>query len=222
MSRPGPVGGKRHENRLQRAQTLRVAALGLFLERGIESVAIDDIVERANVAKGSFYRYYTDKRALVSEIMAPLYSKLTEALEHCERALGAAKDDAELHGAYLQMATELAGVLFENLEVVRLYIQESRAPSVAARVPVCELAEHLADWAYKLTVVAEDRGLLRAVNARVTGVSVLGAIERLLFESLRGSPPAEPLAVAEALISMVLEGLRPRSRSRSYRSRPKT
>ena len=40
-----------------------------FLERGIESVSIDDITREAGVAKGSFYRYFADKDALVGAVI---------------------------------------------------------------------------------------------------------------------------------------------------------
>ena len=50
---------------------------------------------------------------------------------------------------------------------------------------------------------------LSDLDARVTSLAVLGASERLLFETFRDDSFQEPLKVAEALISMVLDGLRP-------------
>lgn len=40
---------------------LQRAALALFLQYGIEAVTIDQIVDGARTAKGSFYRYFRDK-----------------------------------------------------------------------------------------------------------------------------------------------------------------
>ena len=45
--RPGPPGGKRDVNRKRRTHAIARAALGLFLERGVESVTIDDIAREA-------------------------------------------------------------------------------------------------------------------------------------------------------------------------------
>src|SRR5262245_48909942 len=56
--RPGPVGGKRDENRRRRTEEIAAAAQRLFLARGVLGVTIDDIVREAAVAKGSFYRYF--------------------------------------------------------------------------------------------------------------------------------------------------------------------
>lgn len=210
--RPGQVGGKRHENRLAKTQELLTASLALFLQDGIEGVAIDDIISRAHMAKGNFYRYFEDKRALVAALISPVRERVLGVLTRCEQALAAARNDEELMASYQTAALELAGTLFEELDVVRLYVQESRAANVGARTPVCALAGELSEWAYRLTLAAESHGLLRKVNARVTAVAVLGAVERLLFEALRGAPADTPVAVGEALIAMVLDGLRPSAR----------
>ena len=212
IKRPGQIGGKRQENRLQKTQELMSAALALFLQDGIEGVAIDDIISRAGMAKGNFYRYFEDKRALVEALIAPVRLSVIGGLERCEQALAAARNNDELTAAYQTCAFEMAGVWTEQVDTVRLYVQESRAASVGARTPVCELAAELSEWMYKLTLAAESHGLLRKVNARVTGVAVLGAVERLLYDQLRGAPADTPLAIAEAMISMALDGLRPSAR----------
>src|SRR4051794_12198344 len=76
LQRPGPIGGKRDENRRQKNKDLQAAALELFLRKGIEGTTIDDIVERAGVAKGSFYRYFNDKDALARALVHDLRTGL--------------------------------------------------------------------------------------------------------------------------------------------------
>src|SRR5258706_153478 len=61
LERPGPEGGARDSNRRERIRSLLTAGLSLFLEEGIERVTIDQIAERAEMAKGGFYRYFRDK-----------------------------------------------------------------------------------------------------------------------------------------------------------------
>src|SRR5882724_8659986 len=90
-TRPGRPGGKRDTNRKRRTGALTDAGLALFLARGVETVTIDEIVERASMAKGSFYRYFPDKSALVEAIFAPLAEQVAEAFDSCERALKAAR-----------------------------------------------------------------------------------------------------------------------------------
>ena len=64
--RPGQPGGRRDRNRKERLKSLGHSALELFLEQGIQATTIDEITKAAGVAKGSFYRYFEDKCALVA------------------------------------------------------------------------------------------------------------------------------------------------------------
>jgi AcrR family transcriptional regulator len=53
-------------------QRLIAAATSLFEENGYAGVRIADITERAGLSQGAFYRYFTDRRALMLELMRQL------------------------------------------------------------------------------------------------------------------------------------------------------
>lgn len=53
----------------QKRTGLIEAAHYLFLERGLSGTSIDAIVERAEVAKGTFYLYFKNKDAVLSEVV---------------------------------------------------------------------------------------------------------------------------------------------------------
>jgi AcrR family transcriptional regulator len=208
LARPGPVGGKRDENRKQRRAEFEASALGLFLAQGIEGTTIDHIVAKTGAAKGSFYRYYEDKADLVAAILEPVRVSLFATFTNAEKAIEAAADERSLLDTYLMLSFAISGVLYENRHVALLYLQESRAPGVGARAPLRALSDGISEAALRLTMVARSRGLLRDLDPRVTSLAVLGATERLLFETFKDSGFQEPLKVAEALISMVMDGLR--------------
>ena len=49
----------------------------LFAERPVDAVAIDDIVNEAKVAKGTFYNHFEDKVALLDAIVTEMGRKVT-------------------------------------------------------------------------------------------------------------------------------------------------
>jgi len=208
LARPGPVGGKRDENRKLRRAELEKGALALFLVQGVEGTTIDDIVDRTGAAKGSFYRYYKDKRDLVDALIEPVRAGLLEAFTNAEATIARAETQPALLEAYLGLALGTSGVLFEHRQLALLYLQESRAPGVGARKPLSDMSNTISEAALRLTLTARKRGLLRPIDPRVTSLAVLGATERLLFETFRDEGFSEPLKVAEALITMVMDGLR--------------
>lgn len=207
--RPGPDGGKRDLNRRENQQRLVEAALGLMLAHGTAAVTIDQIVERAAMAKGSFYRYAADKSDLVAQILAPVNVEATAALDRCERQLRSGRRE-EIGAIYLLLARELSAVIARYAPRVLLYLQEARAPQAAAPAAVQELADALTSRTIALTEIARDHGLIRAVDPEISALAVLGAIEAILFAHLRDrrAPRAAIPQVTSELVEIVLRGIR--------------
>jgi AcrR family transcriptional regulator len=53
---------------------LAEAGAAQFRARGYRSTSVDDIVEAADVARGTFYKYFSDKQDLLAAIAAEIYS----------------------------------------------------------------------------------------------------------------------------------------------------
>ncbi|MEZ4337626.1 MAG: TetR/AcrR family transcriptional regulator [Sandaracinaceae bacterium] len=206
--RPGQPGGKRDRNRKKRIAQIREAGLRLFLERGVEPVTIDDIAKEAGTAKGNFYRYFEDKEDLVAGIVQPAEIALREAFDRCHAALEEAHDETTLFAAYQTLAIGMLPLAVGYPDVVRLYLQESRAPSAGARAPIRALADEIRERAVELTRFAVDHDLLSIRDPRISALAVVGAVEQLAWSFLSGELDAPPDEVARTLISLVLRGIR--------------
>lgn len=44
-------------------------ALTLFIERGVQQTSIQEIIERANISKGTFYNYFSSKTDCIAEVL---------------------------------------------------------------------------------------------------------------------------------------------------------
>ena len=202
--------GKRARNRRRRLKQLRDAALPLFVAGGIERVTIDDIVQGAGVAKGSFYRYFDDKEDLVAAIMNPLADQIRQGMSACRGALEVAKTDADVTAAYVALGAHIAIAASTMQDVVRLYLQEHRAPSVGARACIGQLSRDLSDAAIALSVVAVEHGLLDVPDPRVSATAVVGAVEALGLLYLDGRIDLSPAELGTMLVRIVLDGIRKR------------
>lgn len=66
-----PPGPRQHG---KRQGALLDSAAALFVEKGVSATSIDDIAERAGVAKGTFYHYFQDRAAML-EALRKRYSQ---------------------------------------------------------------------------------------------------------------------------------------------------
>ncbi|PZT71157.1 hypothetical protein DN402_02720 [Streptomyces sp. SW4] len=58
--------GRRERNKIKIKERLYAAALELFAERGYEQTSVDEIAERADVARGTFFNHFQRKEDLIS------------------------------------------------------------------------------------------------------------------------------------------------------------
>lgn len=57
-------------NKKQKKEALLNTAFDLFISKGIQKTSISDIVEKAGVAKGTFYLYFSDKYDIRNKLIA--------------------------------------------------------------------------------------------------------------------------------------------------------
>lgn len=88
--------GKVDENKKQKKEALLNTAYELFTTKGIHATAISDIVNRAGVAKGTFYLYFKDKYDLKNKLVV---HKTHELFDRADVAL----KKEETHGLENQL-----------------------------------------------------------------------------------------------------------------------
>ncbi|TFB53516.1 TetR/AcrR family transcriptional regulator [Cryobacterium tagatosivorans] len=89
------------------------AALQLAAERGISGTTMDDVAERAGVAKGSLYYNFSSKDQLFEGLMLEGMSALTEALRE-------ARAGAQGEAAIEALVTTLLGRIKANTPLARV------------------------------------------------------------------------------------------------------
>ena len=76
--------GKVDENKRQKKEALFNTAYDLFTKKGFNSTTISDIVEKAGVAKGTFYLYFKDKYDLKNKLIV---HKTNELFDRADKAV---------------------------------------------------------------------------------------------------------------------------------------
>ncbi len=130
---PGPAGRPRGPSPDKTARTRRaiaVAALDTFLERGFSATRMIDVAQRAGVAKGTLYLYFTDKEALFEGVLAEVIAAPVASVRQTEPDPGESVHDF-LRRVVVPLMRDLEGS--RRADVARLVIAEgAHFPALAA------------------------------------------------------------------------------------------
>lgn len=88
------------------------AAEQLFLERGFDSVNIDDIVKLAGVAKGSFYVHFQSKDILIATLISDYVGRLDGRYQGF---LDSLPEEMPIEEVFLAVVGEIAHVLSKDI-----------------------------------------------------------------------------------------------------------
>ncbi|HMV68283.1 MAG TPA: TetR/AcrR family transcriptional regulator, partial [Myxococcota bacterium] len=208
--RPGRPGGKRDVNRQARLDALCRSALALMLERGVDSVTVDEIARHAGLSKAGFYRYFNGPTELMTTALAPMATAVDELAARIVAALEAALDTEGLTLAYQQLAAGLLAIILHHPEGTRLYLQERFGPPSPMRAPILDLARRVLAIVTRMTRASRAHGLMRDVDVDMTARVVSGAAHEVLGWYLRGELPIDPAGAVEVLIDVTMWGVRER------------
>lgn len=77
-----PSLSRREQRKLEVRGRINEAALALFADKGVESTTVEEICESAEVARKTFYNYYSSKQDLIRELSdSMLYDETSNVIE---------------------------------------------------------------------------------------------------------------------------------------------
>jgi AcrR family transcriptional regulator len=91
------VTGKREQNKLRNRSVLLDAARAVFVELGYDAASVRDIVARTELAPGTFYNYFPDKRSVLIALMGEASAEASRRA-HAARAQASSFEELAYRG----------------------------------------------------------------------------------------------------------------------------
>lgn len=172
IEKSAKVKGKPKPRQKRRVKATRLkllnAAREMFAEKGFDSTTIDDITERADVGKGTFYYHFTDKEDLIADLVKAMMGELIENIdERCEDTVDLPTlidDMVKIHIDFFRNRWEDFVLYFQGLAGLKL--QESYSGLEEAFLNYLESIENLVDSVINHRLPAP---LLRRFGCAVAG-----------------------------------------------------
>lgn len=154
--RPASSGaaGDREARSTARRETILAAALDEFSERGYAATRLDDVANRAGIAKGTIYLYFRDKESLFQELIRTTLTPLVGTIE----ALGAADLPLSVLAGHIVDLFMREVYETRRKDVIRLMIAEGRRFPKLAEFYYREVLARIIAAVRKLLARAAARG----------------------------------------------------------------
>lgn len=121
MNQPPPLG-RRERKKEETRQAILAAASELFKEKGYEATAVDEIVNRADIVKGTFYYHFESKEQVLVNLR---FDAIARAMEQAEKAL----ETGNAVDALGVLASHMAKWSQDNPELAKVFY--AKAPALA-------------------------------------------------------------------------------------------
>jgi AcrR family transcriptional regulator len=175
----------------QRRERILQAATQLFAERDFHAVQMDEIAERADVAKGTLYNHFRSKEELHIEAIRTRLDRLLGLLE--KTYPGRREPWRNLRSFLLHwqafMIREPAFFCVWREALCRNHAPEIHEMQTRVRRILCQILEQ-----------GKDAGAFRAVDVEPTAAMILGMLDhRVAWMSAAGRAERDPALIVDLL-----------------------
>ena len=208
-----PAAGDPGDGRVSRAQRLRqersaqiqAVARELFAKRGYHETSIQDILDGAGIARGTFYLHFDSKRAIFDLLIDDFLLRLQSVLTPVDVRPGAPPPLQQL----AQNLWRIITVLRDRRDLTRIILLLAEGLDAECDAKMAEFYSRVLD----LLAGALERGqklhLIRSCNPRIVAQAALGSLKEVMLQWIvrRDSTAEELQQVCHELLAYSLYGL---------------
>lgn len=187
----------------ERRRALLKSARDVFVEKGFAAASVDDIVQKAGVARGTFYLYFQDKRAVFEALADDFLFRITACVRSIEIGEDAPPPTEQLR-ANIRRVVELA---MDEPTIVKLALFDATGLDP-------ELDDKLHGYYAGLrSLIAEslqqgqELGLVREGDTRVMLSIGLGGLKEVLVDVVGGDLEIDPSELTDEIMRFIAGGL---------------
>ena len=163
-------------DRTERKQALLRAARDVFAEKGYHDAKVEDIAEKAKVAKGTVYLYFKDKRGVLEELVNGLFLRLGMAIVRVDVG-------EEVASQVVHNIRAIVNVFFEDLPLTRVLLSYAAGLDPAFVKKIGSFYESGHNMLRAALQEGQRLGIVAPGDADVYATFTLGALKEILFEA---------------------------------------
>jgi len=188
---------------------LLTAATWVFARRGYRRAGVSDIIERAGVARGTFYLHFESKEAILLAVLEDFHNRTKDAFEALDGAATAARPlgpRAVLEASFRCWLEFFAS----HRDAARVVLREARAIDSRFEQALADLRQAaLTRFATRFRKFQDEGLASRAVDADLAAHFQLAVLDELLNWHVLSETPVEIDKLARQFADFEWNGIRP-------------
>ena len=185
----------------RRAQLLAVA-LDLFAERGYHATSITHIIEKASVARGTFYQYFRSKQEIFDDLLDQLFEQVSSAVSPI--AIASPEQIAVAVRANIE---GLCRRLQENLPMGRVLLEQAVGINEAGREQLRAFYQRVLDRIERAVSVGQKLGVVRRGDPGLIAIFLLAMVKESLYQQILGTRTFKVEQLVTEIFESVQQGV---------------
>lgn len=190
------------KTREERREQILACARDVFADKGYHAVTVDDIVARVEVARGTFYLYFPDKRAVFEALVDGFFETVTGAIKSIDLE-SASPPLAQLRANL----TRLAQLALEEPATMKIVLRDTSGVDLDFDQKIQSFYRALRQFLGESLEEGQRIGLVRDGDRDVMIALGIGALKEILFEAVTGEIPRTPEQLTDEIMRFLELGL---------------
>jgi AcrR family transcriptional regulator len=190
--------------KLERRRQILRAATSVFAEAGYHGASINAIIERAQIARGTFYLYFESKAAVFDSILEHAVSELRVRIHRIDVA------DPAAPPPQTQLRDQVVATLeyiVHNRPLATILLSAGQTPDVEAAARIAMFHSEMRSLLRRALESGLEIGLLRRCHPEIVAAALLGLIRGVLEQLISADNQLTVEAVVDELLMVALRGV---------------
>jgi AcrR family transcriptional regulator len=188
----------------ERRRQIMNAAKHVFAEAGYHGASIHAIIEKAQIARGTFYLYFESKAAVFDSILDQAMADLRARIHRIE------VDDKSAPAPQVQLREQVMATLdyiVRDRPLATLLLSAGHTPDAEAAERLDQFFAEVRDLLRRAMESGMEIGLLRKVDPELAASAMLGMIRGVIEQLIRAETPPAVDAVVSEVLMVALRGV---------------
>jgi AcrR family transcriptional regulator len=188
----------------ERRRQIIAAAKAVFSDAGYHGASIHAIIERAQIARGTFYLYFESKAAVFDSILDQAMADLRAKIHRIE------VDDATAPPPQTQLRDQVVAALayiVSDRPLALLLLSAGHTPDAEAAERLDQFFAEVRDLLRRALETGVEVGLVRKCQSELVAAAMLGMIRGVVEHIVHRAQPPTVDSVVDEMLLVALRGV---------------